>query len=239
MPEPELIVEALHKAYGSRRVLHGFNLHLKTGGRVVGVFGPNGVGKTTLFRCILGMERYHASQLRWSGTSIHGLRTDRIARLGVAMMFQKPVALDGLTVHQQLTLIFEERFGRRDDEQLERIIEANELSALRNSRVSSLSFGEAKLVDFARVMMLEPGLMLLDEPFSGLDPLHIQPIKQRIREAATLQRLVLLTDHNLHQALDFVDQVVVLYEGRVLFAGDSDAARADPQVRSLYLGDHA
>lgn len=236
MSAVELLIRNLRKAYGSREVLSGLDFTLCADGGICGLFGPNGAGKTTLFRCILGLESCHADMLRWCDTDLGRLPPDRIARAGVTVMFQQPVALDGLTVEGQLALLMEERFGRLDAERLERLLEGHRLGTLRHQRVKQLSFGEAKLVDFARVMMLEPSLLLLDEPFSGVDPLHIDTIKAQVRAVASKDRAVLLTDHNLHQALDFVDHAHILYEGRLLFSGTPQQARADPGVRSLYLG---
>jgi len=239
MAHPELVVESLHKSYGQRRVLDGVCLTVPADGRIYGLFGPNGVGKTTLFRCLLGLESYRARAVSWRDRDLMGLSTARIAQIGLGMMFQRPVALEGLTVEQHLGVILEERRGGGAAELVNDVLTQHGLDDLRRSKVAELSFGESKLVDFARVMALGPEVVLLDEPFSGVDPLHVEEIKNRVRAVAEPGRVVLLTDHNLQAALPFVDHAFVLYEGSLLFAGSPADARADARVRGLYLGDDA
>ena len=231
-----LVVERLSKSFGSRRVLDGVSVDFACQGNVYGVFGPNGAGKTTLFRCLMGLEAADAHRFSLGDRDLRGLPAHALARAGISLMFQRPVAIDAVTVRQGLTMLLEARFGREAPARAETALQAHGLVALASSRMDRLSVGEGRLLDFARALAMEPVVLLLDEPFSGLDPLHVVQIKEQIAAAAKPGRAIVLTDHNVAVALECVQSAYILYEARVLAHGTPPELRAHAQVRSLYLG---
>jgi lipopolysaccharide export system ATP-binding protein len=231
-----LVVERLTKSFAGRRVLDGVSLEFPCDGTVSGVFGPNGAGKTTLFRCLMGLETADATRLSLGETDLRGLPAHALARAGVSLMFQRPVAIDGVSVRQGLTLLLEARFGREAGARADAALEAHGLAGLSSRRMDRLSVGEGRLLDFARALALEPTVLLLDEPFSGLDPLHLLQMKEQIAQTAKPGRAVVLTDHNVSLALDCVQRAYVLYDTKVLAQGTPAELKQHAQVRSLYLG---
>lgn len=231
-----LVAERLTRSFGARRVLDEVSVEFPCDGTVSGVFGPNGAGKTTLFRCLMGLTTADAARFSLGDHDLRGLPAHAIARAGVSLMFQRPVAIDGVTVRRGLTLLLEARFGREAGARADAALEAHGLSALATRRMDRLSVGEGRLLDFARALAMEPAVLLLDEPFSGLDPLHLVEIKAQIARAAKPGRAVVLTDHNVALALDCVQRAYVLYDAKVLAQGTPAELRQHAQVRSLYLG---
>ena len=236
-PPQESILEArgLRKSFGRREVLRGLDLDVRPG-EVVGLLGPNGAGKTTAFRILIGFLPADAGDVLLLGSSIARLPVHERARRGLGYLPQAPSLLHGFSVAQNVKVILEEH-GSKDLKQLtERALEGAGLSHLSAQRAETLSGGERRRLEIARLLVLEPRVVLLDEPFSGVDPLAAEDLRGRIARLREGGVAVLLTDHNVLETMRVCDRLSILVEGRVVCAGTPDQVRSDPTARRLYLG---
>ena len=233
-----LDVRSIAKAYDKRAVLHDVSLHVERG-EVVGLLGPNGAGKTTCFYSVMGLVKPDAGRILLDGDDITELPMYRRAILGLGYLPQETSIFRGLTVEQNILSVLEvsepDRQERRD--RLERLLQEFGLTALRKSSAMSLSGGERRRCEIARALAAEPSIMLLDEPFAGIDPISIADIRDLVRELKDRGIGVLITDHNVRETLDIVDRACIIYDGQVLFQGTPEALVADNEVRRLYLGE--
>ena len=233
-----LDVRSIAKSYDKRAVLHDVSLHVERG-EVVGLLGPNGAGKTTCFYSVMGLVKPDAGRILLDGDDITELPMYRRAILGLGYLPQETSIFRGLTVEQNILSVLEvsepDRQERRD--RLERLLAEFGLTALRKSSAMSLSGGERRRCEIARALAADPTIMLLDEPFAGIDPISISDIRDLVRELKQRDIGVLITDHNVRETLDIVDRACIIYDGQVLFQGTPEALVADNEVRRLYLGE--
>jgi lipopolysaccharide export system ATP-binding protein len=233
-----LDVRSIAKAYDKRAVLHDVSLSVSRG-EVVGLLGPNGAGKTTCFYSVMGLVKPDAGRILLDGEDITELPMYRRAILGLGYLPQETSIFRGLTVEQNILSVLEvsepDRQARRD--RLEQLLAEFGLVGLRKSSATSLSGGERRRCEIARALAAEPSIMLLDEPFAGIDPISISDIRDLVRELKQRDIGVLITDHNVRETLDIVDRACIIYGGQVLFAGSPEDLVADENVRRLYLGE--
>lgn len=227
----------LRKRFGSRPVLDGVSLSIDQG-EVVGLFGPDGAGKTTTFYCLFGLVRPDMGRVVLDGEDVTRLPFYRRAVLGLAYLPEQPSIFRGLTVEQNISAMLEvvEPSPEQRSERLEELLEALDLVRLRDSPANSLSGGERRRCEVARALALDPRIVLLDEPFAGIDPLTIAGIKQMIAEMRDRNIGILLTDQNVPEMLNVIDRAYVMVEGRVIFSGDPQEMLHNPDVISRYLG---
>ena len=233
-----LEVRSIAKSYDKRAVLHDVSLHVERG-EVVGLLGPNGAGKTTSFYSVMGLVRPDAGRIFLDGRDITQLPMYRRAILGLGYLPQETSIFRGLTVEQNIKAVLEvdepDQDARAD--RLEQLLGEFGLTHLRDSPAMALSGGERRRCEIARALAAEPSIMLLDEPFAGIDPISIADIRELVRELKKRDICVLITDHNVRETLDIVDRACIIYDGQVLFEGTPQALVADENVRRLYLGE--
>lgn len=233
-----LDVRNIAKSYDSRAVLRDVSLSVSRG-EVVGLLGPNGAGKTTCFYSVMGLVKPDAGRILLDGRDITPLPMYRRAILGLGYLPQETSIFRGLTVEQNILAVLEvaepdkqTRFAR-----LEQLLDEFGLTRLRTSPAMALSGGERRRCEIARALAAEPSIMLLDEPFAGIDPLSISDIRDLVKDLRSRDIGVLITDHNVRETLDIVDRACIIYDGQVLFQGTPEALVADADVRRLYLGE--
>ncbi len=233
-----LEVHSIAKAYDRRAVLHDVSLDVHRG-EVVGLLGPNGAGKTTCFYSVMGLVKPDSGRIFLDGQDITDLPMYRRAILGLGYLPQETSIFRGLTVEENIMAVLEvsEHDAHVRRERLEKLLGEFGLTGLRESPAMALSGGERRRCEIARALAAEPSIMLLDEPFAGIDPISIADIRDLVRELKQRDIGVLITDHNVRETLDIVDRACIIYDGQVLFAGTPDALVADPEVRRLYLGE--
>ena len=233
-----LSIVSIAKSYDRKVVLKDVSLSIDRG-EVVGLLGPNGAGKTTCFYSIMGLVRPDSGRILLDGQDITGLPMYRRAILGLGYLPQETSIFRGLTVAQNIMAVLEvaERDKQARRERLEQLLGEFHIDHLRDAPAMALSGGERRRCEIARALAANPSIMLLDEPFAGIDPISISDIRELVRELKKRDIGVLITDHNVRETLDIVDRACIIYDGQVLFAGSPDALVADPNVRRLYLGE--
>lgn len=231
-------VRSIAKSYDRRAVLHDVSLDVHRG-EVVGLLGPNGAGKTTCFYSVMGLVKPDSGRIFLDGQDITDLPMYRRAILGLGYLPQETSIFRGLSVEDNIMAVLEvdepDRHARRD--RLELLLGEFGLTALRDSPAMALSGGERRRCEIARALAAEPSIMLLDEPFAGIDPISISDIRDLVRDLRDRGIGVLITDHNVRETLDIVDRACIIYDGQVLFQGTPEALVADQEVRRLYLGE--
>ena len=238
LPNGGLEVVSLAKSYDKRSVLSDVSLSVHRG-EVVGLLGPNGAGKTTCFYSVMGLVKPDSGRIMLDGEDITRLPMYRRAILGLGYLPQETSIFRGLTVEQNISAVLElvepNRTARAA--RLEQLLDEFGLTRLRSAPAMALSGGERRRAEIARALAADPSIMLLDEPFAGIDPISISDIRDLVKELKTRSIGVLITDHNVRETLDIVDRACIIYGGRVLFAGSPQELVADPEVRRLYLGE--
>ena len=233
-----LEVRSIAKSYDRRTVLHDVSLAVHRG-EVVGLLGPNGAGKTTCFYSVMGLVKPDAGRIFLDGQDITDLPMYRRAILGLGYLPQETSIFRGLTVEQNILAVLQisEPDPAVRSERLERLLDEFGLAPLRDSAAMALSGGERRRCEIARALAADPSIMLLDEPFAGIDPISIADIRELVRELRQRDIGVLITDHTVRETLDIVDRACIIYDGQVLFQGTPEALVADSEVRRLYLGE--
>jgi lipopolysaccharide export system ATP-binding protein len=233
-----LEVRSIAKSYDRRAVLHDVSLDVHRG-EVVGLLGPNGAGKTTCFYSVMGLVKPDSGRIFLDGQDITELPMYRRAILGLGYLPQETSIFRGMSVEENIMAVLEVAEPNREARRarLERLLGEFGLTALRDSAAMALSGGERRRCEIARALAAEPSIMLLDEPFAGIDPISIADIRELVRELRSRDIGVLITDHNVRETLDIVDRACIIYDGQVLFAGTPEALVADQEVRRLYLGE--
>jgi len=233
-----LSVVSIAKSYDKKAVLTDVSLGVDRG-EVLGLLGPNGAGKTTCFYSIMGLVRPDSGRILLDGQDITGLPMYRRAILGLGYLPQETSIFRGLTVAQNIMAVLEvaEPDRKAREERLEHLLGEFHIEHLRDAPAMALSGGERRRCEIARALAANPSIMLLDEPFAGIDPISIQDIRDLIVALKQRNIGVLITDHNVRETLDIVDRACIIYGGQVLFAGSPADLVADENVRRLYLGE--
>ncbi|MBO9519656.1 MAG: LPS export ABC transporter ATP-binding protein [Porphyrobacter sp.] len=238
IPQGGLEVVSIAKSYDKRAVLSDISLTVGKG-EVLGLLGPNGAGKTTCFYSIMGLVRPDSGRILMDGVDVTKLPMYRRAILGLGYLPQETSIFRGMTVEQNINCVLEmvEPDKHVRAAELDRLLEEFHLTRLRGSPAMALSGGERRRCEIARALAAKPSIMLLDEPFAGIDPLSIGDIRELVKDLKRRGIGVLITDHNVRETLDIVDRACIIYGGQVLFAGSPEDLVADPNVRRLYLGE--
>ncbi len=227
------------KAYRGRKVVDNVSVSLENG-EVVGILGPNGAGKTTSFYMIVGLISPDSGNVLLDGRDITGLPMYQRARMGISYLPQEPSVFRKLTVEENLMAILEMqrlhaegRRARRDE-----LIEQFGLETVRRSKGYMLSGGERRRVEIARSLAINPKFLLLDEPFSGIDPIQVIELQRIIFELRRSGIGILVTDHNVRETLMVTDRAYIINSGKIFRSGSPDELSQDPEVRRVYLGEN-
>ncbi len=234
-----LVVQGLRKRYGSREVVSDFGLTLEAG-EVVGLLGPNGAGKTTCFYMIVGLVPADAGSITLDGKDITQQPMYARAKQGVGYLPQEPSVFRKLSVADNIRLVLELRADLDHDgreRELSDLLDELQIGHVADQAGASLSGGERRRVEIARALAGKPRLILLDEPFAGVDPISVNEIQRIVKHLKDRGIGVLITDHNVRETLDICDRAYILANGEVLAQGAPDALLANPDVRRVYLGD--
>src|SRR6187549_3292998 len=233
-----LSVVSIAKSYDKRVVLSDVSVSVGPG-EVVGLLGPNGAGKTTCFYSVMGLVKPDSGRIMLDGDDITGLPMYRRAILGLGYLPQETSIFRGLSVEKNILAVLElaEPDKAARAKRLDTLLDEFGLTRLRDAPAMALSGGERRRAEIARALAANPSIMLLDEPFAGIDPLSISDIRDLVKDLKRRGIGVLITDHNVRETLDIVDRACIIYGGQVLFAGSPEDLVADPNVRRLYLGE--
>jgi lipopolysaccharide export system ATP-binding protein len=233
-----LRASGLMKRYGGRTVVNGVDVELKPG-EIVALLGPNGAGKTTSFYMMVGFIRPNSGKIELNGQDITSWPMHKRAKAGLGYLAQEPSAFRKMTVRDNLMAILEFQ-GLSKAEQFERansLLDEFHLSKLGNNMANTLSGGERRRLEIARSLTIDPAFILLDEPFTGVDPKSIREIQLLIADLKARRGLgVLLTDHSVRETLAIADRVYLMFDGRVQFSGTPHDFSNDETVRKYYLG---
>ncbi len=238
----DILLEAkgLCKSYKERKVVDSVNLTVKSG-EIVGLLGPNGAGKTTSFYMVAGLVRPDVGTVNFCGRDVSGLPMHLRARLGMGYLPQEESIFRKLTVQENLMSILETRkdLSRREQkEKADELLERFNITKLRKSQAIQLSGGEKRRLTIARALASNPKLLMLDEPFAGVDPIAVQDIQHIVASLRETDGLsILITDHNVRETLGIVDRAYILFEGHVIKEGNAQEIAQDPKTRKIYLGE--
>jgi lipopolysaccharide export system ATP-binding protein len=232
-----LTTEGLAKAYRGRRVVNGVSIHVSAG-EIVGLLGPNGAGKTTTFNIVVGLIRPDSGEVRFLGEGVTGLPMHRRARLGMGYLTQEPSVFRKLTVEENLLAILETCQLSAEERRirLKYLLAELDLTGLAKSKAYTLSGGEKRRLEITRALVTHPRLMLLDEPFAGIDPLAVYEVQKIVRRLRERGLGILITDHSVRETLKLVDRAYLIHRGEVLCEGSAEFLVNDPKAREIYLG---
>jgi lipopolysaccharide export system ATP-binding protein len=234
-----LSVEGLAKSFGRKQAVREVSFSMQTG-EVVGLLGPNGAGKTTVFYMIVGFIRPNAGKIYLNGRNISGLPMYKRARLGISYLPQEPSVFRKLSVEQNIWAILETRRDLSHKEKqgkLESLLDELGIRAIRRQKTYTLSGGERRRTEIARALAIEPRFLLLDEPFSGIDPIAVFEIKRIASELSKRGIGVLLTDHNVRDTLEITQRSYLINLGEILVSGPKEELLASELARKIYLGE--
>jgi lipopolysaccharide export system ATP-binding protein len=228
----------LSKSYRGRRVVNNVSLEVQQG-EVVGLLGPNGAGKTTTFYILVGLAKPDAGHVLLDGEEITDFPMYQRARSGISYLPQEPSVFRQLTAEENLIAVLEtlSLTPEQQRDRLEELLAQVGLENVRYNRAYSLSGGERRRLEIARSLVLEPAFILLDEPFSGIDPLTVVDLQRMIAELSKSGIGVLVTDHNVAATLSVTNRAYIISSGRVLFSGTPKELSEDSEVRRVYLGE--
>ena len=232
-----LATEKLVKEYKGRRVVNGVSITVNAG-EIVGLLGPNGAGKTTSFNIVVGVVKPDEGTVRFNGRAITGLPMHQRARLGIGYLTQEPSVFRKLTVEQNITAILETCKMNRAERRirLKYLLDELDLARLARSMAYTLSGGEKRRLEITRSLVTSPKLLLLDEPFSGIDPIAVYEVQKIVRRLKERGLGILITDHNVRETLKLVDRAYLIHKGEVVYEGDAEQLVNDPKAREIYLG---
>lgn len=235
---PILRAEGLQKTYKSRKVVNGVSVEIAPG-EIVGLLGPNGAGKTTSFYMMVGLVKPDGGTVRLDDQDITHLPMYRRAHAGIGYLAQEPSAFRGLTAAENILLVLElmpDMSRAQRQERLEELLESLKITGRRDLLARQLSGGERRRVEIARVLATRPAFILLDEPFTGVDPIAIEDLQLIIAELKTQGIGVLITDHNVHATLAITDRAYIISEGQIKTSGTAEELIRDPIAQKYYLG---
>jgi lipopolysaccharide export system ATP-binding protein len=234
-----LDIEGISKSYRGRTVVRNVSLSIESG-EVVGLLGPNGAGKTTTFYCVLGLVAPDAGRILLNGHDITRLPMYLRAREGISYLPQEASIFRKMTVEQNLMAVLETlSLGSGEiKERTASVLEELKIAHLSRSKAYALSGGERRRAEIARALVLSPSFILLDEPFSGIDPLAVADIQRIIQQLKNKGIGILMTDHNVIETLRITDRAYIIAEGEIFRKGAPDELAADAKVRAVYLGDN-
>jgi len=226
------------KTYSGRKVVDSVSILVEQG-EVVGLLGVNGAGKTTFFHMVVGLVRPDSGRILLDNEDITSLPMFMRARKGISYLPQEPSVFRKLTVQENLLAILESLplDGRQRRERMEELIEQMGLDKVRHNKAYALSGGERRRVEVARSLVIEPAFLLLDEPFSGIDPIQVLELQRIIADLKRSGIGVLVTDHNVRETLAVTDRAYIIHNGAIFRAGTPEALGQDPEVRRIYLGE--
>ena len=232
-----LAAKKLIKKYNNKRVVDGVSLEVRKG-EVVGLLGPNGAGKTTTFYMITGMISPTSGGVYLGDQDITSMPMYKRAQFGVGYLSQEPSVFTKLTVEDNLKLVLEltEYDKVKQSKMLEQLLDDFSIGHIRKSISMTLSGGERRRTEIARALIMNPDFILLDEPFSGIDPIAVEDIQDIVRSLKKQNIGILITDHNVRETLDITDRAYLLYEGKILKEGTADDLISDKDAQRLYLG---
>jgi lipopolysaccharide export system ATP-binding protein len=230
--------ENLVKIYKRRRVVDGVSIEVKQG-EVVGLLGPNGAGKTTTFYMIIGFIKPDGGKVLLDTEEITRLPMYERARLGIGYLSQEPSVFRKLSVEQNIMAILEmQKLKKRErEERLESLLKELDIAHLAKNKAYTLSGGERRRVEITRALATQPKFMLLDEPFSGIDPIVVEDIQKIIYSLKEKKLGILITDHNVRETLSITDRAYIISEGEILKSGTAEYLASDPEARKIYLGE--
>jgi lipopolysaccharide export system ATP-binding protein len=235
----KLTTQEIGKSYGGRAVVRGVSLEIEQG-EVVGLLGPNGAGKTTSFYMIVGLVRPDMGQVLCDGVDITRLPMYLRARHhGISYLPQEPSVFRKLTAEENILAVLEAQSlsGEERRQRTDKLIEQLNLGHVRKTRGYALSGGERRRVEIARCLCIQPAFILLDEPFSGIDPIAVLDLQQIIFDLKKSGIGVLITDHNVRETLSVTDRAYIITEGKIFRAGTPRDLGRDPEVKRIYLGE--
>jgi len=229
--------DKLVKAYRKRRVVDGVSIYVQPG-EIVGLLGPNGAGKTTTFNMVVGVVRPDDGAVRFEDHDVTKKPMHQRARLGMGYLTQEPSVFRKLTVEQNILAILETlKMGRAEREvRLKYLLDELDLARLAKSRAYTLSGGEKRRLEITRALVTSPKLLMLDEPFAGIDPIAVYEVQKIIRKLKERGLGILITDHNVRETLKLVDRAYLIHKGEVVYEGTGEAMLNDPKAREIYLG---
>ena len=235
----KLQTKDLVKNYSGRRVVNEVSIEVSKG-EVVGLLGPNGAGKTTTFYMVVGLIKPDCGQVSLGEEDITHLPMHQRAHKGIGYLPQEPSIFRKLTVEENILILWEmmpEIPKAEYETRLSKLFDELKITRLRKQRAYQLSGGEARRVEIARALATNPSFILLDEPFSGIDPITVSDLQDTIRLLKQKGLGVLITDHNVRETLAITDHAYIIHEGKVLVAGDSDKIAEDETAKKFYLGE--
>lgn len=232
-----LSTEKLVKAYGSRRVVNGVSIYVNPG-EIVGLLGPNGAGKTTTFNIVVGIVKPDEGSVTFTGKEITSRPMHERARLGIGYLTQEPSVFRKLTVEQNILAILETCQMSADERKLrlKYLLDELDMARLADSKAYTLSGGEKRRLEITRSLVTSPKMLLLDEPFSGIDPIAVYEVQKIVRRLKERGLGILITDHNVRETLKLVDRAYLIYKGEVVYHGSGTEMLNDPKAREIYLG---
>ena len=227
----------LLKSYNQRRVVDGVSVGLSAG-QIVGLLGPNGAGKTTTFNMVVGIVKPDEGTVQFEQHNITTLPMHKRARLGIGYLTQEPSIFRKLTVEQNILAILEtcKIDSKERAVRLKYLLDELDLSRLAKSKAYTLSGGEKRRLEITRALVTSPRLLLLDEPFSGIDPIAVYEVQKIIRRLKERGLGILITDHNVRETLNLVDRAYLIHKGQVVYEGGGVEMSNDPKAREIYLG---
>lgn len=236
-PDGLLRTEKLVKEYRGRRVVNGVSIAVGAG-EIVGLLGPNGAGKTTSFNIVVGLVKPDSGRVLLKQRDITSIPMHKRARLGIGYLTQEPSIFRKLTVEQNILAILETLRLRRQERQtrLKYLLDELDLTRLSSSKAYSLSGGEKRRLEITRALVTSPKLLLLDEPFSGIDPIAVYEVQKIVRRLKERGLGILITDHNVRETLKLVDRAYLIHKGEVVYEGVAEELVNDPKAREIYLG---
>ncbi|SVA56003.1 uncharacterized protein METZ01_LOCUS108857 [marine metagenome] len=225
------------KAYKKRRVVNGVTISVSPG-EVVGLLGPNGAGKTTSFNMIVGLVRPDEGEVLFEGKSIGALPMHQRARRGIGYLTQEPSVFRKLTVEQNILAILETCTSDKLEQKarLKSLLEELDLTTLARNKAYTLSGGEKRRLEITRALVTSPRMLLLDEPFSGIDPIAVYEVQKILRKLKERRMGILITDHNVRETLKLVDRAYIIHKGDVCCEGEAEFLVNDATAREIYLG---